>query len=51
MVPTHPPRATFPTIQEKFGDMLPFQYEGAPFHEAKVITKWLGEQNINILGP
>lgn len=35
-----------PTIQEQFG-----LYDGAPFHKAKVITKWLGEQNINILCP
>ena len=33
-----------PTIQEQFGD-------GAPWHKAKVITKWLTEQNIDILGP
>ncbi|CDQ87187.1 unnamed protein product [Oncorhynchus mykiss] len=40
-----------PTIQEQFGDEQSlFQHDGAPCHEAKVITKWLGEQNINILG-
>jgi hypothetical protein len=31
-----------PTIQEQFGD-------GAPCHKAKLITKWLGKQNYNIL--
>uniref|UniRef100_A0A8C7DEI0 Transposase n=1 Tax=Oncorhynchus kisutch TaxID=8019 RepID=A0A8C7DEI0_ONCKI len=41
-----------PTIQEQFGDdQCLFQHDGAPCHKAKVITKWLGEQNINILGP
>uniref|UniRef100_A0A674DE09 Tc1-like transposase DDE domain-containing protein n=1 Tax=Salmo trutta TaxID=8032 RepID=A0A674DE09_SALTR len=41
-----------PTIQEQFGDeQCLFQHDGAPCHNAKVITKWLGEQNINILGP
>ena len=40
-----------PTIQEQFGDeQCLFQHDGAPFHKAKVITKWLGEQNIIILG-
>ena len=46
------PRPYLPTIQEQFGDeQCLFQHDGAPCHEAKVITKWLGEQNINILGP
>lgn len=41
-----------PTIQEQFGDeQCLFQHDGAPCHKAKVITKWLGEQNIEILGP
>ena len=41
-----------PTIQEQFGDeQCLFQHDGPPCHRAKVITKWLGEQNINILGP
>ncbi|NP_001133228.1 transposase-like [Salmo salar] len=41
-----------PTIQEQFGDdQCLFQHDGAPCHKAKVITKWLGEQNIAILGP
>ena len=41
-----------PTIQEQFGDeQCDFQHDGAPCHKAKVITKWLGEQNIDILGP
>ena len=41
-----------PTIQEQFGDeQCLFQYDGAPCHNAKVITKWLGEQNIDILSP
>ena len=41
-----------PTIQEQFGDkQCLFQHDGAPFHKEKVISKWLGEQNINILGP
>ena len=40
-----------PTIQEQFGDeQCLFQHDGAPCHKAKVITKWLGEQNIDILG-
>ena len=40
------------TIQEQFGDeQCLFQHDGAPCHKAKVITKWLGEQNIDILGP
>ena len=41
-----------PTIQEQFGDeQYLFQHVGAPCHEAKVITKWLVKQNIDILGP
>ena len=41
-----------PTIQEQFGDeQCLFQHDGAPCHKAKVITKWLGEQNVDILGP
>ena len=41
-----------PTIQEQFGDeQCLFQHDGAPCHKARVITKWLGEQNIKILGP
>uniref|UniRef100_A0A8C7K991 Tc1-like transposase DDE domain-containing protein n=1 Tax=Oncorhynchus kisutch TaxID=8019 RepID=A0A8C7K991_ONCKI len=41
-----------PTIQEQFGDeQCLFQHDGAPCHKEKVITKWLREQNINILGP
>ena len=41
-----------PTIQEQFGDkQCLFQHDGAPCNEEKVITKWLGEQNIDILGP
>ena len=41
-----------PTIQEQFGDeQCLFQHDGATCHKAKVITKWLGEQNIDILGP
>ena len=41
-----------PTIQEQFGDaQCLFRHDGAPCHKAKVITKWLGEQNIDILGP
>jgi hypothetical protein len=40
------------TIQEQFGDgQCLFQHDGAPCHKAKVLTKWLGEQNIDILGP
>jgi hypothetical protein len=40
------------TIQEQFGEeQCLFQHDGAPFHRAKVITKWIGEQNIYILGP
>ncbi|CDR00205.1 unnamed protein product [Oncorhynchus mykiss] len=40
-----------PTIQEQFGDEQCLFHQGAPCHKAKVITKWLGEQNIDILGP
>lgn len=41
-----------PTIQGQFGnEECLFQHDGAPCHKAKVITKWLGEQNIKILGP
>lgn len=41
-----------PTIQKQFGDeQCLFEHDGAPCHKAKVITKWLGEQNIDILGP
>ena len=41
-----------PNIQEQFGDeQCLFQHDGAPCRKAKVITKWLGEQNIDILGP
>ena len=41
-----------PTIQEQFGDeQCLFQPDGAPCHKAQVIAKWLGEQNIDILGP
>ena len=41
-----------PTIQEQFGDeQWILQHDGAPCHKAKVISKWLGEQNIDILGP
>ena len=40
------------TIQGQFGDeQCLFQHDGAPCHKAKVITKWLGEKNIDILGP
>uniref|UniRef100_A0AAZ3QF10 Tc1-like transposase DDE domain-containing protein n=1 Tax=Oncorhynchus tshawytscha TaxID=74940 RepID=A0AAZ3QF10_ONCTS len=40
------------TIQEQFGDeQCLSQHDGAPCHKAKVITKWLGEQNFDILGP
>ena len=40
-----------PPIQEQFGDeQCLFQHDGAPCHKAKVINKWLGEQNIDILG-
>uniref|UniRef100_A0A8K9UEY6 Transposase Tc1-like domain-containing protein n=1 Tax=Oncorhynchus mykiss TaxID=8022 RepID=A0A8K9UEY6_ONCMY len=41
-----------PTIQVQFGDeQCLFQHAGAPCHKAKVITMWLREQNIDILGP
>ncbi|KAL0199311.1 hypothetical protein M9458_007851 [Cirrhinus mrigala] len=41
-----------PTIQQQFGEeQCIFQHDGAPCHNAKVITKWLGDQNIDILGP
>ncbi|CAJ0945408.1 unnamed protein product [Ranitomeya imitator] len=41
-----------PTVQEQFGaQQCLFQHDGAPCHKAKVITKWLMEQNIEILGP
>ena len=41
-----------PTMQEQFGDKQHlFQHDEASCHKAKVITKWLGEQNIDILGP
>ena len=48
----HIPREQrLPTIQEQFGDkQCLFQHDGAPCHKAKVMTKWLGEQNIDILG-
>ncbi|CAJ0956792.1 unnamed protein product [Ranitomeya imitator] len=40
------------TVQEQFGaQQCLFQHDGAPCHKAKVITKWLMEQNIEILGP
>ena len=39
MVPTHPPRITSPN------------HPGTVCSKAKVITKWLEEQNIDILGP
>ncbi|CAJ0924187.1 unnamed protein product [Ranitomeya imitator] len=42
----------FPTVQEQFGaQQCLFQHDGAPCHKAKVLTKWLMEQNIEILGP
>ena len=41
-----------PTIEEQFGDeQCFFQHDGAQCYMAKLITKWLGEQNIEILGP
>uniref|UniRef100_A0AAZ3SD63 Transposase Tc1-like domain-containing protein n=1 Tax=Oncorhynchus tshawytscha TaxID=74940 RepID=A0AAZ3SD63_ONCTS len=41
-----------PTIQEQFGDeQCLFQHDGAPCQKAKERTKWLGKQNIDILGP
>jgi hypothetical protein len=39
------------TIQEQFGDEQCLFQHGAPCHKAKVITKLLGEQNIDVLGP
>jgi hypothetical protein len=48
MVPTQ----LLPTIQEQFGDeQCLFHHDGAPCHKAKVKSKWLWEQNIDILGP
>ena len=44
-------REQLPTIQEQVGDeQCPFHHDRAPRHKAEVITKWLGEQNIDILG-
>uniref|UniRef100_A0AAZ1XW34 Tc1-like transposase DDE domain-containing protein n=1 Tax=Oreochromis aureus TaxID=47969 RepID=A0AAZ1XW34_OREAU len=41
-----------PTIQQQFGEeQCIFQHDGAPCHKAKVMTKWLGDQNVEILGP
>ncbi|XP_073719128.1 uncharacterized protein [Misgurnus anguillicaudatus] len=41
-----------PTIQQQFGEeQCIFQHDGAPCHKAKVITKWLWDQNVEILGP
>uniref|UniRef100_A0A9J7ZTN8 Tc1-like transposase DDE domain-containing protein n=1 Tax=Cyprinus carpio carpio TaxID=630221 RepID=A0A9J7ZTN8_CYPCA len=41
-----------PTTQQQFGEeQCIFQHDGAPCHKAKVITKWLGDQNVEILGP
>ena len=41
-----------PPIQEQFSDEQSlFQHDGAPWHKAKGTTKWLREQNIDILGP
>uniref|UniRef100_A0A3B5QJL5 Tc1-like transposase DDE domain-containing protein n=1 Tax=Xiphophorus maculatus TaxID=8083 RepID=A0A3B5QJL5_XIPMA len=41
-----------PTVQEQFGDeQWLFQHDGTPCHKAKVISNWLREQNIEILGP
>ena len=45
MVPTHPPKATSPNHP---GTVW---WWTMPCHKAKVITKWLGEQSIDILGP
>lgn len=40
-----------PTIKGQFGDEeCLYQFDVAPCHKAKVITKCLGEQNIKILG-
>ena len=48
MVPNIPWEQLLPTVQEQFGDeQCLFQQDRTPCH----ITKWLGEQNINILGP
>uniref|UniRef100_A0AAZ3P3Y7 Tc1-like transposase DDE domain-containing protein n=1 Tax=Oncorhynchus tshawytscha TaxID=74940 RepID=A0AAZ3P3Y7_ONCTS len=45
-------RELLPTIQEQFGDKQCLsQHDGVPCHKAKVIIKWLGEQNIDILCP
>ncbi|KAK1802605.1 hypothetical protein P4O66_004250 [Electrophorus voltai] len=39
-------------IQEQFGDEQSFfQHDGAPCDKAKVITKWISDQNTEILGP
>jgi hypothetical protein len=52
MVPTHPPRATSPNHPGTVCvEQYLFQHDGAPCHKAKLITKWLEEQNIDILGP
>ena len=52
MVPTHLPRAISPNHPGTvWCRTMPFQHDGAPCPKAKVITKWLGEQNIDILGP
>ena len=41
-----------PTIQKQFGDeQCLFEHDGAPCRKAKVISKLLGEQNIDILCP
>uniref|UniRef100_A0A087X440 Transposase Tc1-like domain-containing protein n=1 Tax=Poecilia formosa TaxID=48698 RepID=A0A087X440_POEFO len=40
-----------PTVREQFGDEQCLFQHGAPCHKAKVITNWLREQNIEILGP
>uniref|UniRef100_A0A9J8BUN8 Uncharacterized protein n=1 Tax=Cyprinus carpio carpio TaxID=630221 RepID=A0A9J8BUN8_CYPCA len=41
-----------PTTKQQFGEeQCIFQHDGAPCHKAKVITKWLGDQNVEILGP
>uniref|UniRef100_A0A9J8ADP4 Tc1-like transposase DDE domain-containing protein n=1 Tax=Cyprinus carpio carpio TaxID=630221 RepID=A0A9J8ADP4_CYPCA len=38
--------------KQQFGEeQCIFQHDGAPCHKAKVITKWLGDQNVEILGP
>jgi hypothetical protein len=52
MVPTHPPRATSPNhAGTVWWRAMPFPAWWRALHKAKVITKWLGEQNIDILGP